>query len=67
MMNTYGAIIERGIILSVEADGYRVQSFTRDGIATPPLPAIGEAEYAAGNRVYFFLFDDGHGAILGCM
>lgn len=60
----YGAAIERGKILSVESGGYRIESYTRDGITTPPIPAMGGAAYSAGDRVYFFLFDDGSGAIL---
>lgn len=64
MKNQYGATIERGIIAEVSEGGYKVQSLTRDGITTPALPSISGAAYNAGDRVYFFVFDDGHGAIL---
>lgn len=63
-MNEYGAAIERGEVAEASADGYRVRSMTREGITTPIIPAIGDAEYAVGDRVYFFIFEDGHGAIL---
>ena len=63
-MDAYGALIERGVILSAEADGYRVESFARDGVITPPIPAINDTEYTVGDRVYFFLFDDGRGSVL---
>ncbi|MDD3881888.1 MAG: hypothetical protein PHI27_06515 [Eubacteriales bacterium] len=59
----YGACIERGAVVSV-ADGlYIVRSLTRDGIITPAIPAI-SGTYQADDTVYFFLFPDGHGAIL---
>ncbi len=63
-MENYGATIERGRIISAEKDGYKVMSYTRDNITTPPIPAIGGATYNVDDRVYFFVFDDGHGAIL---
>ena len=44
--------------------GYKVQSFTRDGIVTPAIPSVSGAPLKVGDRVYFFVFDDGHGAIL---
>ena len=64
MNQQYGATIERGFIAEVCEDGYRVKSYTRDGIMTPALPSASGAAYKAGDRVYFFVFDDGHGAIL---
>ena len=63
-MSDYGAAIERGRIISAEDDGYRVMSYSRGGITTPPLPAISDATYKVDDRVYFFVFSDGHGAIL---
>lgn len=64
MKKEYGASIERGQIAEVCAQGYKVASYTRNGIITPAIPAIGGTPYAVGDRVYYFLFDDGHGAIL---
>lgn len=58
------ADIERGQITAAEDGKYRVESYSRDGLTTPPIPAVGEGVYSVGDRVYFFLFDDGHGAIL---
>ncbi len=63
-MNDYGAAIERGRIISAEDNKYSVMSYSRDGITTPPLPSIGNAAYSIGDCVYFFMFPDGHGAIL---
>ncbi len=59
----YGAHIERGKITEVCTDGYRVESYSRDGLITPPIPF--ETECAVGDWVYFFLFPDGRGRILG--
>lgn len=61
----YGASIERGIVLCAEDGGWRVQSLTRPGITTPPLGVMGTEDVEAGALVAFFLFGDGHGAILG--
>ena len=64
MKNDNGTSIERGIIAEKYADGYKVQSLTRDGIVTPAIPSISGADYEVGDRVYYFVFDDGHGAII---
>lgn len=64
IMQNYGAAIERGIIAEACGGGYKVQSFTRDGIVTPAIPSVSGAPLKVGDRVYFFVFDDGHGAIL---
>ena len=64
-MKNFGAQIERGQIETVTGDNrYKVASNSRDGIITPALPSIGGATYTVGDHVYFFMFDDGHGAIL---
>lgn len=62
-----GATIERGEIIRTEKAGYSVRSFTRDGVVTPLIPASGEANYANGDLVYFFMFEDGHGLIIAKM
>lgn len=64
MNQQYGATIERGIVAVACEDGCKVQSLTRDGITTPALPSVSGTAYKVGDRVYFFVFDDGHGAIL---
>lgn len=63
-MKNYGATVERGIVKEVCAEGYKVQSYTRNGVITPAIPAARGAAYEVGDRVYFFVFDDGHGMIL---
>lgn len=60
----YGASIERGVVSEVCEDGYKVQSYTRDGIMTSAIASISGETYDVGDRVYFFVFDDGRGAII---
>lgn len=60
----YGAAIERGEIAGKEGTGYIVESYCRKGVTSPPLAPIDGSTYATGDKVYFFMFDDGKGAIL---
>lgn len=60
----YGALIERGVITAEIDGGYSVESFDRKGVITPPITGISQETYSAGDRVFFFLFNDGHGKIL---
>ena len=60
-----GVHIERGIIQSVGDSGYIVRSITRDGIETNTLKAKDGESYNAGDCVYFFVFPDGNGMVLG--
>jgi len=60
------AMIERGIVKAVSAGQYTIESYGRSGLTTPAIPALHTGEsYAEGDKVYFFLFGDGHGAVLG--
>ena len=73
----YGAAIERGEITAIEEGEYRIRSLSRSGIETPPIPAIEwtigtedgdrtiRAKYETGETVYFVLYEDGTGVILG--
>lgn len=62
----YGAPIERGVIDSIKDGCYRVASYTRDGIVSLPIKSICNSDtYSIGDKVYFFMFDDGNGMILG--
>lgn len=63
----YGAAIERGRIYAHTEEGYAVESFDRPGLITPPLRAADGASFAQRDCVYFFMFDDGHGAILSAI
>lgn len=61
----HGVLIERGRITEAKADGYIVESFERPGVKTPLIKGINHEEYSAGDRVFFFLFNDGDGRIIG--
>ena len=73
--NEWGARIERGEIKESRGTQHKVKSLDRDGIVTPFLSVLEidpkieakytPTEYAVGDMVYFFVFADGHGAILG--
>lgn len=61
------AFVERGKI-TAEKDGlYKVESYGRAGLVTPWIPAMAASmmPFDIGEKVYFFLFDDGHGAVIG--
>lgn len=60
----YGALLERGTVTEIENGRYRVASGSRSGITSPPLAGMQDAEYQIGDKVLFFLFDDGDGLIL---
>lgn len=64
---SYGAKIERGLVMHAVDGKYIVQSYDRTGLTTPPIEAINQKQYNAGDRVYFFLFDDGGGKIIASM
>ena len=63
----YGAVIERGVVVSVSDDDYThiIKSFDRDGVITPPMKSIDGTIYDADDRVFFFMFNDGSGRIIG--
>ena len=60
----YGAVIERGKVLSAGENGYTVASLDRPGIEAPEIKAIDKSTYTVGSMVYFFLFADGTGRII---
>lgn len=62
--NSYGAKIERGVIIHAGEDGYTVESYDRNGLVTPKIKALFGYKYNAGDRVYFILADDGRGKII---
>lgn len=64
MLESYGAMIQRGKILSITSEGARIQSLSREGVQTPPLPFLSGFSAKAGELVYFFMFDDGRGMVL---
>ena len=58
-------MVERGTIISVENNAHRVKSIDRENVITPLLRTIDGSVYEVNAAVYFFLFDDGDGAIIG--
>lgn len=60
----YGAVIERGTVISAGEKGYAVASLDRPGIESLEIEAIDGNTYTAGDVVYFFLFHDGTGRII---
>jgi len=63
----YGAPIERGQVVAKTGEGLRIASYDRSGVITPPLPMMAGAEAETGERVYFFMFDDGRGMVIARM
>jgi len=68
MNDCYGCQIvgfERGKVCAKKSGPlYKVESYTRDGIVSRWIEAV-QGEYQSGDDVYFFMFDDGRGMILG--
>lgn len=59
-----GAVIHIGKIKRVSDDGYIIASVTESPMETPPLKAL-IGEYEVGDTVFYFLFENGFGAIIG--
>lgn len=65
---TCGAVVCRGTVTGGDGEsGYDVDSWTEAGIRAFGIRAMGEETYAPGERVYFFLFEDGDGMIIAKM
>ena len=61
-----GAVIERGKVMAVTAGGITVESWDRPGVTAGGLgKAVAGATFAVGDTVYFFLFEDGRGMVIG--
>lgn len=63
-MEIFGGIVERGEVSQVHQDGYIISSLDRNGIITRPIKPVGTESYKAGDRVYYFIFNDGTGRII---
>lgn len=63
-MEIFGGIVERGAVSQVLPDGYIVASLDRNGIITRPIRPVGTESYKAGDKVYYFVFNDGTGRII---
>ena len=76
-----GAYIDRGKIIREESGGFVVSSYENPGVETRPMkpvnayvreyegdpPTENKYTYASNDEVYFFMFPDGRGMILGKM
>lgn len=60
----WGARLERGEITEASAQGYTVVSSERPGIISPPISDMFGNDHDVGDRVIFFLFEDGDGRII---
>lgn len=64
----WGARIERGRVKAVVTDDgsarYDVESYDRPGVTAFGMPGLGD-EVHVGDDVYFFIFEDGLGCVLG--
>ena len=60
----YGAPLERGVIEEITDGKYRVASITRDGIKSLPIPSIAKDTLSVGDKVLFYVFEDGDGLII---
>jgi hypothetical protein len=67
MFSEYGARIERGVVDEATEGKYIIASLTRPGVTTPPIPALIGGTFSVGEKVYFFLFEDGHGGIFAAL
>lgn len=61
---SWGATIERGMIVQAENGLYTVKSLSRENVTSLPMQDTNGHTYAVGDMVCFFMFDDGTGAIL---
>lgn len=71
------AKIERGTLKKLASDGWIVASMDRKGIETQPMQpmeilkltgtveGLSKTVYQVGDRVYYFVFPDGTGQIIG--
>lgn len=60
-----GAYLERGYVADAEKGKYRIASYDRQGITTPPMGSFYDGTLSIGDKVIFVLFPDGSGKILG--
>ena len=61
----WGAKLERGKVTAASGSLYDIESYDRPGLKAEGLEAYYGDTLAEGDQVYFFLFDDGTGFILG--
>lgn len=67
-MEKCGAAICRGVIAGGNGEaGYEIRSLTEDGIVAWGIKDTDSRTYEKGEKVYFFLFEDGDGRILAKM
>ena len=63
------AAIERGRIVDARDGAFKVSSWSRGGVISrylhPLQPNLETEPFGVGDEVYFFMFPDGRGLILG--
>lgn len=59
----FGACIERGKITAIKENTYTVESYDRPGVTAWELESMTDGLHV-GDRVYFFVFQDGSGLVM---
>lgn len=60
-----GAEIHIGTVIKTDNGTYIIKSITEYPMETPAIKALDNQTYNAGDRVFYFLFDNGYGAVIG--
>ena len=68
-MEDYGAKVELGKLKEKKSGKWRVESYSRKGIITPPLTvlpleSVKTEAYQAGDKVFYAMASDGTGVVL---
>lgn len=61
----YGAPVERGRVLEIESELATVASDSRPGLIARALPITNGVTVSVGDTVFFCLFEDGAGFVMG--
>jgi len=67
---TCGAAFDRGKVIEKrirDRQQYKMESYNRKGVQSRWMEAVGNADYLVGDEVYYFMFPDGRGMVLGSM
>lgn len=61
---THGSALERGRVVGIENEKYRVESLDRPGLKSKAMKVFSGETLTEGDSVFFYLFADGDGIIL---